>query len=266
MENELLWVIASALLAVAATNLAWLIGRVLPRLGSAARVSGHERGIAALRWLVAALFLLLPPLIAWRYGALSLYAMGLSDLDWLGNVWTGGPLTALIAALLVFGWLVYRRTRPHSLRTRVSWQADVAPWWLAPLDAALRQWHWAFYRAGFIGWIAAGLPPLGASAGAAPLVQWVEGLRQDPVYWGCWLGLGLVAVAWALNPWTRRGWRDRPEGAVLSAALAVATTGLFATTRNFWLCLACHVIAAMPIAAWFALAPGEASPAIRANE
>ena len=74
------------------------------------------------------------------------------------------------------------------------------------------------------------------------------------LYWGAWLGLAAAAVEWLLNPYARRALRTpgRQEAALRDAALAVATTALFALTRNFWLCLTAQVLAASGIAWWWA--------------
>ncbi len=67
------------------------------------------------------------------------------------------------------------------------------------------------------------------------------------------MGLLLVAVEWLLNPFARAALRTpgRLEGALRMAGLAVATTGLFALTRNLWLCLLCNVIVEAVAAIWF---------------
>ena len=100
-----LWTLGSLALALIATHLAWLIthlARTRPRLAALVGSSA----VQALAWLIAALYLLLPPLGAWRYGAISPYLLGLSELDWIGSLRTGGLLGALVIGLIVFGWLV----------------------------------------------------------------------------------------------------------------------------------------------------------------
>ncbi len=47
------------------------------------------------------------------------------------------------------------------------------------------------------------------------------------------------------------GWPGRQEAALHSADLAIATAALFALTRNFWLCLACQVLAETAMALWW---------------
>jgi hypothetical protein len=121
----------------------------------------------------------------------------------------------------------------------------------APLDAALAQWHWTFYRAAVAGWL---MIPLGLPSAPA-LDRLLAGLQAEPLYWGAWLGLTLAGVEWLLNPFARAR-LQRPgerEASFRRAALAVATTGLFVLTRNFWLCLAVHAVVETLAAAWFPL-------------
>ena len=122
----------------------------------------------------------------------------------------------------------------------------------APVDAALLQWHWAFYRA-----LAIALLPI--VAGALPsseiLLPLGSNWQTAPLYWGSWLGLALIALEWALNPLRRAGLR-RPgqrETALLRIALAIATTALFTVTPNFWLLLICHLAVETVIAGWLSL-------------
>ncbi len=83
----------------------------------------------------------------------------------------------------------------------------------------------------------------------------LQGLQSEPLYWGAWLGLAAAGLEWVLNPFDRACLRrtgDR-EVALRRAALAVATTGLFVLTRNFWLCLAVHVAVETLAVGWFPL-------------
>jgi hypothetical protein len=261
--------------------------------------------------LLVALYLLLPPLAAWQSGALSLYTVGLSELDWLANLSVGGPLALAISGIVLLGWLIYRRrltgaegfsARPKGFSLASPGQP--VPWprpartgladgpgggaetlWVSPLNAGLWQWHWAFYRAAAIGWLAAGAPGFAtiasvstemltrlnlhvpssltmlaqeASTQVPPLLAT---LLAQPLYWGSWLGLGLLALEWFLNPFARADLRmaGRLEGSARLIAMAIATTALFATTRNFWLCLACHVLVETVIAGFFPVSPSRAS-------
>jgi hypothetical protein len=125
--------------------------------------------------------------------------------------------------------------------------------WLAPLNAALRQWHWTFYRAAAAAWLMA----LASGNGGTPALRLgplTLGLDHPAgLYWGAWLGLAAVAGEWLLNPFVREGLRTpgRQEVLLRTAGLAVATTGLFALTHNFWLCLLCQVIVDSAVAAWW---------------
>ncbi len=244
--SPLNWLIGSLALALAVPQLAWLAA------GRRRRTDASPAGLLApLSWLVTALFFLLPPIFAWRNGALSLRLMGLAEVDWIADLTAGAGLAALISGVTLLAWLIYRRTLPgDSTRTRLERLGALLR---APVDAALQQWHWAFYRA-----LVAAALPLAALPWAASLPH---GPSDPQIYWTSWLGLGLIAVEAALNPFTRAGlgWPGPREALLRRAALAVATTALFALTGNFWLCLACDGIVETVIAAWLPL-PKQKSP------
>lgn len=235
------WLAGSVALALLAANLGWWVVRRGVQVRPVAGLL-HWSGLPAVGWLFFALFLLLPPAAAWQMGALSPYWMGLAELDWVNSLGTGLWLAGLICGLTLFGWLAYRRSAPPL--------AAAIPRWLPVLNAALLQWHWAFYRAASIGvlgtWAAAASTTDGwpATALAHSLAS-----ASDLSYWGSWTGLALAAVEWLLNPFSRADIREgRGEEALRAAALAVATTALFVLTRNFWLGLACHVAIEIAIA------------------
>lgn len=267
------WLIGSVIVAVLSANAAWL-GEYGPDWArTRGRLVAFWRGPEgpAGEWLLVAFYLLLPPFAAWRVGAVSPYLMGLTETDWPSVLGVPGLLAAAISALALAGWLVFRRgLRPSLARQAVAGPASVSSGrasrneglqrWLAPVDGALHQWHMAFYRAGVIAWVAAGvtlpawLPGEGSLAGQAAnrLVQiW----QKQPVYWGSWLALVPIACEAALNPYARRAIQTpgRMEGAMRSIGLAVATTALFSLTRNFWLCLFSAIAVEILIAKWFPL-------------
>ena len=256
LSNPGVWILASFALAVLAANAAWVVLRLTRghlRLGRLLRSSG----VRAIIWLVVSLYLLLVPLLAWRYGAISPYFLGLNELDWVGSITVGGLLTVLLAVLVLFGWLVYRHALPADQAETPPTEGRLIHALRAPIDAALAQWHLAFYRAAAIGWLAeTALFPAGVP------ITLREGLQTQPFYWGSWLGLGVLLIESTLNPhlWAvlrmptreERAW-GRPEAILRSLALAVATTALFILTRNLWLCLACQVIVETTIAAWLPL-------------
>jgi hypothetical protein len=240
LTDPLPWVLGSLALAVILTNAAWLALRARRR--ERTPFSGDAWGaLEPLIWLLTALFLFLPPIAAWWAGALSPYFMGLSEIDWVDTAFSGALATAAIVGITIFGWLLYRHNLPARARERGRIRL-----WLAPIDAALLQWHWTFYRAGVIGWLV-----LAASSNVTGPFSFLAPLAKQPVYWGSWLGMVLVAAEWALNPFARGalvGARKSPDCApaaertVIRMGLAVATTALFILTRNFWLPLICQVI------------------------
>ncbi len=237
------WLLGSLLVAILVSNVAWLLARWLatgPRGTRFLRWSG----LPALTWLPVALYLLVPPFAAWRFGAISLFTLGLAEVNWLESLAAGGLLIALVIGLAGIGRLVYLRSGPDP--TGLQRVGTIATW-RVPLDAALAGWHWAFYRAAAIGWLAtAGAPALAAVGQSLPVAAaLLQPLTDQPLYWGSWLGLALVAVEWIANPFGRADLRTpgRSEPALGRAAVAVATTALFSLTRNLWLCLACQVAA-----------------------
>ena len=157
----------------------------------------------------------LPPF----HGLLSPEDLGLVGLNarwpvtrWLEAAGTGAGLGSLAALILVLAWTNARRgADPPPLRF------PPRPWWALLVDGLCLEAHWAFYRAALA-------------------------LLLGSVYWGVFLGLGLVYLEWGLNPWWRQGWRS--NGAVggqwLRAALALVAALLFLLTHNLWVCLAIH--------------------------
>ena len=79
-------------LALIVANLAWLIYRGLRGRWRWAAIIGSS-GFQAFTWLIVSIYLLLPPLIAWREGAISPYLLGLAELDWTHSFGIGGLLT-----------------------------------------------------------------------------------------------------------------------------------------------------------------------------
>jgi hypothetical protein len=237
LTNPGLWLVASLMAVILATNVGWLLLRTRPGT-KLARVPV----LAPFGWLITALFLLLLPVAAWEHGALSPYLMGVSELDWIQSLAAGGILAVLIVGVTLFGWLTYRHTPLAISLSQLAWPSA----WRTPLDAALLQWHWAFYRTATIGWLASG--PVAATSTLRGLSA-----PEQAFYWGSWLGLLLVGLEWALNPFARRALRSPGSGelTLLRVALAVATTALFILTRNFWLALACHVTVETVIVGWF---------------
>ncbi len=238
-SNPLTWVLASILLAAVATNTAWLLQQRRQQ-----PLPADVQLRATLAWLTKALFYGLLPVVAWQTGILSPFYMGVSEPEWLTIAALGAPLVAVITGVLLLGWIVYRHTEPVAGQPP-SAAARIYATLRAPLDALLQQWHWAFYRALMIGWLA-GSAPSGAIATA---------LAAEPLYWGSWLGMMLVGLEFGLNPFARARLRTPglQENALRTVALAVATTALFTLTRSFWLCLACHLIVETVVTGWLPL-------------
>ncbi|MCX7707617.1 MAG: hypothetical protein N2204_06390 [Anaerolineae bacterium] len=240
------WLASSVAAAVILTNLVW----PLRRLTGHFQASGWHIGA----WLGKALFFVLLPLAAWQQGVLSPFYLGIAGLDWVPALLLGAPVTLAITAVTLAGWQAYRRSLAGPTQLRAG--NRLITLLRAPVEAGLLQWHWAFYRA---------LAIAGVAAWPASALQ-TDGLlaldfAADALYWGSWVGLLILGLEWLLNPFARLALRlpgDR-ETSLRQAAFAVATTGLFVATRNLWLCLACHVMVEIVIAAWLPLA-SEQSP------
>ena len=201
-------------------------------------------------WLMAALFCAVPPILAWRNGALSPYLMGIGEVDWVQSLASGVFLALLAIGALFVAWIVGTR-RPRSARTVTPAARSVPGVWLAPLDAVLLQWHWAFYRAGAAGWLLMH-PDRLPFADAAILAPIQEAVIANPFYWGSWLGMGLIALEWGLNPFARAALRDphRRPYQLLHIAVAFASTAVLVATRNFWPALLLHVTVETAAAVW----------------
>ena len=248
LQQPLAWLIGCMALAVVTTNAAWLV----------VQRNRLPANLPALTWLVISLFWLLPPLLAWRAGALSLSFMGIAEIDWIQSLAGGLPLAASVIGLVLFGWLIYRRTLPQRAAETAGPFDRVGRTGRALLDAGLLGWHWAFYRAAAIGWLA-GLPDAAISQ---PVLAHAAGqITAQPLYWGSWLGLACVGLEWALNPFARTELHvpGRHEAALRRIVLALTVTAIFIVSRNLWLCLAAQALIETAIAGWFAApvrAPG----------
>lgn len=141
-------------------------------------------------------------------------------VDWAQDA--GWAAAAAVGALLLllFVWWTYRRAlAAEDLREGMPFKRLSG--WVHLREAAFHEAHWAFYR-------------------NAPLIA----LRDDPrgVYWGIWLGLGIVGLEASLNP----AWRDglaKPEDAppeLLRVTLALLSGLLFWKTQNLWLAIGLH--------------------------
>jgi len=211
---------------LAASLLSWLIAATLARRSERFQAWAASSTQPVL-WTAIALVVLLLPFAAWRAGAISPYYLGLSELNWLLTLGRGSLIAALVAGTVMAGWLLYRREmQPLPTAPSVAW--------LPLLQSALLQWHLAFYRAAAIE-----LLPTGSAS--------------ESFYWGSWLGLLLVAGEVAAFPEFARALRiqGKLESALRQIVLAVATTGLFVITRNFWACLTCHLAVEGAILLWF---------------
>lgn len=216
----ILWVAASILAYTLVVNVLWLLRPA--RHQAVHRQSYWQPLVQAGRFL----FFLGVPYLAlggWPRppfsGLLSLDDLGLVGFSprwpairWLGAVGTGLGMGLLAFVVLLLAWLSANRPRQAG-RFRFASR----PMWALLVDGLYLQVHWAFYR------------------GALAVVL-------DDVYPAVFLGLGLVYLEWALNPFWRQGWRQSSgaAGRWLRAALALVSALVFLSTRNLWVCLGVH--------------------------
>lgn len=221
------WLLGSILAYVLATSglsLAIAVARLQPvgRIRLPAAAWPPLREAARLLYYLGIPYLVLggwpqPPL----QGLLSVQDLGLAGTGgpwpvdrWLQAAGTGAGLGLAALVVLLIAWT--NANRPAG-GLRLSFPAR--PWWSLLIDVLYLEVHWAFYRA------------------ALAVV-----LADD--YPAVWLGLALVYLEWALNPFWRRGWRrpERAAGQWLRAALALVIAFLFLLTRNLWVCLGVHAV------------------------
>jgi hypothetical protein len=157
----------------------------------------------------------MPPLRA----LISLNQLGLVGLlpkrpaAWWFDAWSLG-LGLVVSAVVV---LVLARVYARRPAGGTGLEFPQRAWWALLLDGLCLQMHWAFYRTAMV-------------------------VISEDEYVGVFLGLGLVYLEWALNPYWREGWRVQGSSAArwLRAALAMVSALVFLLTRNLWVCLGTH--------------------------
>lgn len=224
-QTPTLWVLASFLAGVAATNMLWLILTSQRQAASWLRQRLETPVGHASAWLLRMAWLIGPGYAALLVGAASPRLMGLSQIDWGAGLGFGTGFAVLALAILLAAGLSYRRSLPAQ-PPWPSFAAAIAGSAVLCAEAGALQFHWAFYRSAVI----EGAETLGA---AAPLVA------------GTWLSVALIGLEGGLSPLF---WRDlrtpgRAERRVLRAGLLLATSVLYLLSRNFWLAWALHATA-----------------------
>jgi len=152
-------------------------------------------------------------------GLLSLGDMGMVGFDaawpvtrWLQAAGAGLGWGLTVLLFLVVSWVSANR---HAGDWRLAFSPE--PWWYVLVDVLYLQIHWAFYRGALT-------------------------LALGDLYAGTFLGLGLVYLEWALNPFWRQGWHEQSLAATrwLRTAIAMAIAVAFFLSRNLWVCLFAH--------------------------
>lgn len=239
-----LWLGASMLLAIFCSNLVWLFSpwveadRARGEFGSLAerivvKVATWRFASASYQILRLLYYVGLPfAALFWGHDAIVSRLFGLQALvlpeaggtqhstllsanwlDWLGDLgWAAALGLGSWGFLLLAAWARRRalsRRKGHGRGSGTSGSGTVQ-------EAVYHEIHWAFYR-------------------NAPIVAF-------GLYWGVWMGLGLVALEALANPMWRKGMSDptQASGQLLRASLAVVSSLLFLQTQNLWLALVVH--------------------------
>lgn len=239
-----LWLGVSLLLAVFWSNLVWLFSpwveadRARGEFGSLAerivvevatwRFASASHQIlrllyyvglpfAALFWghdaIVGRLFGLQPLLVPEAGGTQQSTLLSANWLDWLGDLGWAAVIGLGSWGVLVLGALAWRRAL-SSLEG--DGEGTGSPESRTLREAVYHEIHWAFYR-------------------NAAIVVW-------GLYWGIWMGLGLVALEALANPIWRKAMSDPTQAPrqLLRASLAVVSSLLFLQTQNLWLAVVVH--------------------------
>jgi cbb3-type cytochrome oxidase subunit 3 len=213
-------------------SLRWLAERrrdYLPRwLMGLWRSPAFPWGVELLR---LAYYLLLP-YYALVQGLISAQGLGIGEhLNWPQDILRAAGWTALALFLLSLSWWAFRRAirddahypPPENLMLSAS------PWgWGYTLrEAAYLQMFWGFCRAVWV-----------------PFVG---------IYYGAFLGLGIVYLVGWLNPATRAGLAlsGKREAIIHTASLALCSTVLYVQTGNLWLCFGMHALVELVLARTF---------------
>ena len=219
-----LWIVASILVYVLASVVAWYFRQARPgRLGRAVaalqawRWRGWPREVLRFGYYIG------PPYAALLLGVASPRLLGLSGLDWAQSSGLGAVLGSGAFVLLLLGWGQYARATRGLLQPGEGLLAtEVAaldrPWGIGVLllEVVYLEAHWAFYRAGAI-------------------LLWGD-------YAGVFLGFAVAILEMLSRPqlWSRLRQPGQADGFLLTASLAFVVTILFLFTHNLWVCAIVH--------------------------
>jgi len=134
--------------------------------------------------------------------------------DWMKDFGWMAVVGCTVWLILAVGWGRYRATL-RAVSVSHSTFVSLPPATLLR-EAAYHELHWAFYR-------------------HAPVLTM-------GIYWGSWVGLGIVALVAFLNPGWYRWLRDPAylPGQLARSTLGVASTICFIMTQNLWLAIILH--------------------------
>jgi hypothetical protein len=227
------WLMPSGVPAAGATSRHAIPDRYLERDYGLGRLASRLEGVLLNPWLEEAIRLIYYlgiPFLAAVNGLLAADLLGISGTDWvdgksmqgfLWEDWVQGAGLALMATLAMTGvWCAGRATSRRVGLVSVM-PALSGPFWQRLLHALYDQVHWAFYRSGPILWM-------------------------NDLYWGTFVGLGLVLLEASLNPVSRWALKS-PETAgppLFRLGMAWVSALLFLATRNLWFTVGVHLILA----------------------
>jgi len=224
-----LWIVASILVYVLASLVAWYFRQARPgRLGRAVaalqawRWRGWPREVLRFGYYIG------PPYAALLLGVASPRLLGLSGLDWAQSSGLGTVLGMGACLLLLLGWWQYARaTRILAQPGEGPLAAEVAalarPWGVGALllEVAYLEAHWAFYRAGAI-------------------LLWGD---YAGVFLGC--AVAILEMLARRQLWSRLRQPGQADGFLLTISLALVVTILFLFTHNLWVCAVVHGVLAL---------------------
>jgi hypothetical protein len=269
------WLVASVLLYVIASQIAWYTQWASPGLDTAGAVvsfaeddrvdnldpEGEARWVGTLQrfrqqplypWVDEAArfgFYVGIPFLAMISGWLGADLLGISGTSWvegksaqgfLWEEWARGAGMATLAVLALTGvWLVARLVAHRGRLESITHYTSVSLWQRL-LDVFYLQIHWAFYRSGPILWL-------------------------NDLYWGTFVGLALFFFESALNPalwWSLKS--PETAGATLfRLGTAWISALLFLATRNLWLTMAAHLVLTVVLARWIEGTPVSAERSLQ---
>lgn len=162
------------------------------------------------RWL----YYLALPWATLMLGYSTARALGVWNLDWLGNLEIAVGVALGAAIVFIWVWRPYTRIEHPQSFDASGWN-----WARHIVELIYQQAHWALYRSGPVLWL-------------------------NDFYWGSFVGLGLILLEGWTNPATRAKFLEvaRADAPLWTGSLAIVSTVIFVLTQNTWYCLIVHLL------------------------